>query len=79
MEHPALAAADGIVETVHVAVGQYVEAHATLVTLGAPRMIAIANVSGFYGDRLAAAREIVDAHREAASTSTSSPATGSPS
>ena len=27
-------------------------------------MIAIANVSGFYGDRLAAAREIVDAHRE---------------
>lgn len=35
MEHPALAAADGIVETVHVAVGQYVEAHATLVTLGA--------------------------------------------
>ncbi|WP_433030520.1 acetyl/propionyl/methylcrotonyl-CoA carboxylase subunit alpha [Actinomycetospora sp. CA-053990] len=36
MEHPALAAADGIVETVHVAVGQYVEAHATLVTLGAP-------------------------------------------
>ncbi|MDF2979286.1 MAG: hypothetical protein K0S40_4014 [Actinomycetospora sp.] len=36
MEHPALAAADGVVETVHVAVGQYVEAHATLVTLGAP-------------------------------------------
>ena len=36
MEHPALAAADGIVETVHVAVGQYVEAHATLVTLGTP-------------------------------------------
>ncbi|MDD7938036.1 biotin carboxylase N-terminal domain-containing protein [Actinomycetospora lutea] len=36
MEHPALAAADGIVESVHVAVGQYVEAHATLVTLGAP-------------------------------------------
>ncbi|MFC5137324.1 biotin carboxylase N-terminal domain-containing protein [Actinomycetospora rhizophila] len=35
MEHPALAAADGVVETVHVAVGQYVEAHATLVTLGA--------------------------------------------
>jgi propionyl-CoA carboxylase alpha chain len=35
MEHPALAAADGIVETVHVQVGQYVEAHATLVTLGA--------------------------------------------
>jgi propionyl-CoA carboxylase alpha subunit len=35
MEHPALAAADGIVETVHVEVGQYVEAHATLVTLGA--------------------------------------------
>ncbi|MHC1562953.1 acetyl/propionyl/methylcrotonyl-CoA carboxylase subunit alpha [Actinomycetospora sp. C-140] len=33
MEHPALAAADGVVETVHVAVGQYVEAHATLVTL----------------------------------------------
>ena len=27
-------------------------------------MIAIANVSGFYGDRIAAAREIVDAHRE---------------
>ncbi|WP_433784015.1 acyclic terpene utilization AtuA family protein [Actinomycetospora sp. CA-101289] len=27
-------------------------------------MIAIANVSGFYGDRLAAAQEIVDAHRE---------------
>ena len=27
-------------------------------------MIAIANVSGFYGDRLAAAREIVDAHKE---------------
>ena len=27
-------------------------------------MIAIANVSGFYGDRLAAAREVVDAHRE---------------
>ncbi|HSK62015.1 MAG TPA: acyclic terpene utilization AtuA family protein [Actinomycetospora sp.] len=27
-------------------------------------MIAIANVSGFYGDRLGAAREIVDAHRE---------------
>ncbi len=27
-------------------------------------MIAIAGVSGFYGDRLAAAREIVDAHRE---------------
>ncbi|GAA4774670.1 biotin carboxylase N-terminal domain-containing protein [Actinomycetospora chlora] len=36
MEHPALAAADGVVETVHVAVGQYVEAHATLVTLGTP-------------------------------------------
>ena len=35
MEHPALAAADGVVETVHVTVGQYVEAHATLVTLGA--------------------------------------------
>jgi propionyl-CoA carboxylase alpha chain len=35
MEHPALAAADGVVETVHVEVGQYVEAHATLVTLGA--------------------------------------------
>jgi biotin carboxyl carrier protein len=35
MEHPALAATDGVVETVHVAVGQYVEAHATLVTLGA--------------------------------------------
>jgi biotin carboxyl carrier protein len=35
MEHPALAAADGVVEAVHVAVGQYVEAHATLVTLGA--------------------------------------------
>ncbi|GAA4881896.1 acetyl/propionyl/methylcrotonyl-CoA carboxylase subunit alpha [Actinomycetospora straminea] len=34
MEHPALAATDGVVETVHVAVGQYVEAHATLVTLG---------------------------------------------
>ncbi|PVZ09974.1 acetyl/propionyl/methylcrotonyl-CoA carboxylase subunit alpha [Actinomycetospora cinnamomea] len=34
MEHPALAAADGVVETVHVAVGQYVDAHATLVTLG---------------------------------------------
>ncbi|GLZ44896.1 acetyl/propionyl-CoA carboxylase subuit alpha [Actinomycetospora sp. NBRC 106375] len=33
MEHPALAATDGVVETVHVAVGQYVEAHATLVTL----------------------------------------------
>ena len=27
-------------------------------------MIAIANVSGFYGDRLAAAREIVDAHQQ---------------
>jgi len=38
MEHPALAATDGVVETVHVAVGQYVEAHATLVTLGAPEM-----------------------------------------
>ena len=36
MEHPALAAADGIVETVHVELGQYVEAHATLVTLAAP-------------------------------------------
>ena len=36
MEHPALAAADGVVQTVHVAVGQYVEAHATLVTLGTP-------------------------------------------
>ena len=36
MEHPALAATDGVVETVHVAVGQYVEAHATLVTLGVP-------------------------------------------
>ncbi len=35
MEHPALAAVDGVVETVHVSVGQYVEAHATLVTLGA--------------------------------------------
>ncbi len=35
MEHPALAAADGVVESVHVEVGQYVEAHATLVTLGA--------------------------------------------
>jgi propionyl-CoA carboxylase alpha chain len=35
MEHPALAAVDGVVETVHVAVGEYVEAHATLVTLGA--------------------------------------------
>jgi acetyl/propionyl-CoA carboxylase alpha subunit len=35
MEHPALAAADGVVETVHVEVGQYVEAHATLVTLAA--------------------------------------------
>ncbi|WP_433784014.1 acetyl/propionyl/methylcrotonyl-CoA carboxylase subunit alpha [Actinomycetospora sp. CA-101289] len=35
MEHPALAAADGVVDTVHVAVGQYVEAHATLVTLRA--------------------------------------------
>jgi acetyl/propionyl-CoA carboxylase alpha subunit len=35
MEHPALAAADGVVETVHVHVGQYVEAHATLVTLEA--------------------------------------------
>jgi biotin carboxyl carrier protein len=33
MEHPALAAADGVVEAVHVAVGQYVEAHATLVSL----------------------------------------------
>ena len=33
MEHPALAAADGIVETVHVVLGQYVEAHATLVSL----------------------------------------------
>ncbi|MFC5137323.1 acyclic terpene utilization AtuA family protein [Actinomycetospora rhizophila] len=27
-------------------------------------MIAVANISGFYGDRLAAAREIVDAHLE---------------
>ncbi|GAA4733092.1 acetyl/propionyl/methylcrotonyl-CoA carboxylase subunit alpha [Actinomycetospora chibensis] len=36
MEHPALAATDGVVETVHVAVGQYVEAHATLITLGVP-------------------------------------------
>ncbi len=35
MEHPALAAADGVVETVHVEVGQYVQAHATLVTLAA--------------------------------------------
>jgi acetyl/propionyl-CoA carboxylase alpha subunit len=35
MEHPALAAADGVVEAVHVEVGQYVEAHATLVTLAA--------------------------------------------
>ena len=35
MEHPALAAADGVVETVHVVLGQYVEAHATLVTLAA--------------------------------------------
>ncbi len=35
MEHPALAAADGVVETVHVEVGQYVEAHAALVSLAA--------------------------------------------
>lgn len=35
MEYPALAATDGVVETVHVAVGQYVEAHATLATLAA--------------------------------------------
>jgi acetyl/propionyl-CoA carboxylase alpha subunit len=35
MEHPALAAAEGVVEAVHVAVGQYVEAHATLVSLAA--------------------------------------------
>jgi hypothetical protein len=35
MEHPALAAADGVVEIVHVEVGHYVEAHATLVTLAA--------------------------------------------
>jgi acetyl/propionyl-CoA carboxylase alpha subunit len=34
MEHPAVAAADGVVESVHVEVGQFVEAHATLVTLG---------------------------------------------
>jgi len=35
MEYPALAATDGVVETMHVAVGQYVEAHATLATLAA--------------------------------------------
>ncbi|WP_308282998.1 biotin/lipoyl-containing protein [Pseudonocardia nigra] len=33
MEHAATAAADGVVEAVHVAVGQYVDAHAVLVTL----------------------------------------------
>jgi propionyl-CoA carboxylase alpha chain len=36
MEHPATAPADGVVETVHVAVGQYVGAHTVLVTLAAP-------------------------------------------
>jgi propionyl-CoA carboxylase alpha chain len=33
MEHPAVAAADGVVESVRVEVGQYVDAHAVLVTL----------------------------------------------
>jgi biotin carboxyl carrier protein len=35
MEHPSLASVDGVVEAVHVAVGQYVEPHTTLVTLAA--------------------------------------------
>jgi 3-methylcrotonyl-CoA carboxylase alpha subunit len=34
MEHPATAAADGVVEAVHVEPGQYVPAHTVLVTLG---------------------------------------------
>ena len=33
MEHPAVAAADGVVESVRVEVGQFVEAHSVLVTL----------------------------------------------
>jgi biotin carboxyl carrier protein len=33
MEWPAVSATDGIVETVHVEVGQYVDAQAVLVTL----------------------------------------------
>jgi biotin carboxyl carrier protein len=33
MEHPVLAVADGLVDAVHVAVGQYVEANAALVTV----------------------------------------------
>lgn len=35
MEHPATAAVDGIVEEIHVAVGQYVETNTVLVTLSA--------------------------------------------
>jgi biotin carboxyl carrier protein len=33
MEHPAVAAADGVVAAVHVEEGQYVDAHTVLVTL----------------------------------------------
>ena len=33
MEHGSVAAAAGVVEAIHVEVGQYVEAHAKLVTL----------------------------------------------
>jgi len=35
MEHPATAAVDGVVDKVHVALGQYVDAHTVLVTLTA--------------------------------------------
>ena len=66
MEHPMSATEPGVVREVRVAVGDQVESGAVLLVvepegrsmMGEP--IRIANCSGFFGDRLSAAREMVE-------------------
>ncbi len=63
MEHRITAPAPRTVTAVDVAVGERVDAGQILVHLEHHEMaepIRIANCSGFYGDRLSAAREMVD-------------------
>ena len=69
MEHTIRADADGTVTELHVSVGQSVDAHTVVATVVAGegvvmteprRAVRIANCSGFFGDRLGAAREMVE-------------------
>ncbi len=63
MEHRIVADVDGVVARVLVELGQSVDAHTLVVEFEEELMTApirIANCSGFFGDRLSAAREMVE-------------------